>query len=201
MGAFAVAHQNLARSPQECTRLIPGAGLAHFQGCPERTRAEKEKQIMYEKRATVPDANSFAETGPTDGGIDQTIQTRRRLSRSYIPVYHVELVRDRTIQTGPRTAVHNADDVVEILRDELLRADREKLICLILNAKNVIVGMDIVSVGSLTSSIAHPREIFKAAILKNAAAIILSHGHPLCRALHNGCYADIAIMRREFRQG
>jgi DNA repair protein RadC len=47
-----------------------------------------------------------------------------------------------------------------------------------LNAKNVVIGMDIVSVGSLSASIAHPREIFKSAILKNAAAVILAHNHP-----------------------
>ena len=99
-------------------------------------------------------------------------------SLRYIPVYHVELVRDRSIKAEPRPSIHNSDDVVAMLQDELLTADREKLICLMLNAKNVVIGMDIVSVGSLTSSVAHPREIFKSAILKNAASIILSHGHP-----------------------
>ncbi len=105
-------------------------------------------------------------------------QVPAKQSARYIPVYHIELVRDRQIKVEPRHSVHNSDDVVAILQDELLSADREKLICLMLNAKNVVIGMDIVSVGSLTSSIAHPREIFKSAILKNAAAIILSHGHP-----------------------
>jgi len=47
-----------------------------------------------------------------------------------------------------------------------------------LNAKNVIIGMDVVSVGTLTQSCAHPRELFKAAILSNAASIILVHNHP-----------------------
>ncbi len=96
----------------------------------------------------------------------------------YIPVYHVELVRDRSIKAAPRPSIHNSDDVVAILQEELLSSDREKLVCLMLNAKNVIVGMDIVSIGTLTMSVAHPREIFKSAILKNAACIILSHGHP-----------------------
>ncbi|MBN1569638.1 MAG: DNA repair protein RadC [Acidobacteria bacterium] len=105
-------------------------------------------------------------------------QPPKRLSAKYIPVYHIELVRDRTIKVESSHSIHNSDDVVAILRDELLNADREKLICLMLNAKNAVIGMDIVSVGSLTASIAHPREIFKSAILKNAASIILSHGHP-----------------------
>ncbi len=99
-------------------------------------------------------------------------------SRIFIPVYHVELVRDRTIKSEGRRAVHNPDDVVAILRDELLSSDREKLIVLMLNSKNVVIGMEVVSIGTLTQSSAHPREIFKAAIIRNSAAIILSHGHP-----------------------
>ncbi len=115
-------------------------------------------------------------TGPAKPGAD--VQPQRRASRQYIPVYRVELVRERAIRIEPRRAIHNPDDVVAILKDELLKADREKLISIILNAKNIVIGMEVVSVGSLTASIAHPREIFKSAILKNAAAIILSHNHP-----------------------
>ena len=99
-------------------------------------------------------------------------------SAKYIPVYHVELVRERWIKVEPRQSIHNSDDVVAILQDELLKSDREKLVCLMLSAKNTIIGIDIVSVGTLTTSVAHPREIFKSAILKNAASIILSHCHP-----------------------
>jgi DNA repair protein RadC len=64
------------------------------------------------------------------------------------------LVRDRLIKAQPRLTIHNSDDVVAILRDELLQSDREKLVCLMLNTKNVVIGMEIVSVGSLTASIA-----------------------------------------------
>ena len=46
-----------------------------------------------------------------------------------------------------------------------------------LNAKNVVIGINVVSVGSLTSSIVHPREVLKPAILCNSAAIVLSHPH------------------------
>ncbi len=151
---------------------------------------EKENRTMYQKRATLTETlGKAAEVGTTDhpkpvigsSGSENdpaTGQAKRRPSKKYIPVYHIELGRDRLIKVEPPHAIHNADDVVAILRDELLQADREKLICLMLNAKNVVIGMEIVSVGSLTASIAHPREIFKAAILKNAAAIILVHNHP-----------------------
>lgn len=47
-----------------------------------------------------------------------------------------------------------------------------------LNTKNDVNSISTVSIGSLNSSIAHPREIFKTAILSNAANIILCHNHP-----------------------
>lgn len=47
-----------------------------------------------------------------------------------------------------------------------------------LNTKNAITGAHIVSTGSLNQTIVHPREVFKAALLNNAAAIILFHNHP-----------------------
>jgi DNA repair protein RadC len=105
-------------------------------------------------------------------------QSERRLSREYIPVYRVELVRERTVTGEQRHAIRNSDDVVPILKDELLKSDREKLISVMLNAKNVVIGMEAVSVGSLTASVVTPRELFKSAILASAAAIIISHNHP-----------------------
>ena len=124
---------------------------------------------MYQNRATlIGTLGKAADNGSTNnptslagssnsGGDRAAGQPKRGPSKKYIPVYHVELVRDRAIQVEPRTAIHNPDDVVAILRDELLQADREKLICLMLNTKNVVIGMDIVSVGSLSASIGHPR--------------------------------------------
>ncbi|NLT67797.1 MAG: DNA repair protein RadC [Acidobacteria bacterium] len=130
---------------------------------------------MNPKRATQ-NRNLFTAIEPETN--ENPAPARVPATAKYIPVYHVELVRDRLIKVEPRPSIHNPDDVVAILQEELLKSDREKLVCVMLNAKNRIIGMDIVSVGSLTASIAHPREIFKSAILKNAASILLSHGHP-----------------------
>ena len=47
-----------------------------------------------------------------------------------------------------------------------------------LNTKNKTIGLNMVSVGSLNSSIVHPREVFKLAILQNARSIIVAHNHP-----------------------
>ena len=56
--------------------------------------------------------------------------------------------------------------------------DREEMIVIGLDGKNRTLFFNSVSVGCLTSSIVHPREVFKPAILGNAVSIILVHNHP-----------------------
>ena len=134
---------------------------------------------LFEAAASAASINPPSLTNPSSNEQDNPAgQSRRAPSRHYIPVYRVELVRERTLTTEQRRSVHNSEDVIAILRDELLRYDREKLVCLLLNAKNVIIGMEVTSVGTLTQSIAAPREIYKSAIISSAAAIILAHPHP-----------------------
>jgi DNA repair protein RadC len=120
-------------------------------------------------------------TGLTTGTSPERVSAaggiKPELSEQYVPVYRVELVRERSIRIEPRRPIRNSEDVVALLKDELLKADREKLICLMLDAKNFIIGMEVVSVGTLTASLVSCRELFKAAILATAAAIIVSHPH------------------------
>lgn len=62
---------------------------------------------------------------------------------------------------------------------ELLKYDkREQFITILLNTKNEIITHLTISVGSLNSSIVHPREVFNAAVKKSAAAMVLLHNHP-----------------------
>ena len=56
--------------------------------------------------------------------------------------------------------------------------DREHFLALHLDSRHRVVSVEIVSIGTLGSSIVHPREVFKGAILANAAAIICAHNHP-----------------------
>lgn len=57
-------------------------------------------------------------------------------------------------------------------------ADREHFLVLYLNARNVVIHQETVSVGSLNANIVHPREVFRPAITEGAAAVILVHNHP-----------------------
>lgn len=67
------------------------------------------------------------------------------------------------------------------MRGFIGNCDREVLILIAMNVKSEPNLMQTISIGTLSGSFLHPREVFKAAILSNAASIILAHNHPsLC---------------------
>lgn len=74
-------------------------------------------------------------------------------------------------------AVRGPDDLTALLR-AVFPPDREAFVVVFLNARHETTGYNVVSVGSLNASIVHPREVFKVAILANAASVILAHNHP-----------------------
>lgn len=77
-----------------------------------------------------------------------------------------------------RPVVSSPADVDSLLRGRLADLDRECFVCVLLNAKNEVVGCPTISIGTLTSSLVHPREVFKPAIKASAANVILAHNHP-----------------------
>ena len=93
-------------------------------------------------------------------------------------VYELKVVRERKSGYGEKRRISCSADVVQAFRERFEKADREEFLVLLLDAKNKLLGFNVVSVGSLTSSLVHPREVFKPAILANAASIILLHNHP-----------------------
>ncbi len=92
-----------------------------------------------------------------------------------IPIYRVTLVRERTMPYGQ---LRSSTAASTLLTQYLAGADREHFVVLLLDRKNKIIGINTVSIGSLTASVVHPRECFKPAILANAAAIVCGHNHP-----------------------
>ena len=73
--------------------------------------------------------------------------------------------------------IKNSKDVLNLTYD-LREKKKEYLICLYLNARNVLIKKEIISVGLLDKSLLHPREIFHPAVELNSASIILVHNHP-----------------------
>ena len=93
-----------------------------------------------------------------------------------IPVYRVTLVREGKMPTY-ESRIRSSANAYSVLQEFLADTDREHFVILMLDQKNQVIGLHTVSVGSLTASVVHPRETFKAAILANAAAIICGHQH------------------------
>ena len=78
---------------------------------------------------------------------------------------------------GVLPAISNPADAIPMI-SEIKDERKEHFICLYLNARNQIIHKETVSIGSLSASIVHPREVFLAAITHSAASIILAHNHP-----------------------
>lgn len=98
----------------------------------------------------------------------------------FISAYRISLVRDERISFSAQ-ALYNPTHAQKCLQNmirEMGQPDREHFCVLMLNAKNITIGMNIVSIGGLSSAPVHPREVLKPAILANAAALILAHNHP-----------------------
>ena len=70
------------------------------------------------------------------------------------------------------------DEVKGVFRQYLGEVDREYFLVAMLDQKHKVIGINTVSMGSLTASVVHPREVMKPAILSNAAALMCCHNHP-----------------------
>lgn len=86
-------------------------------------------------------------------------------------------VIDGTKEQKKSTTITGASDVYKEMLF-LTSKDREHFYILCLNAKNFITHTELITIGTLTNSLAHPREVFRPAIKNNSASIICVHNHP-----------------------
>ena len=95
-----------------------------------------------------------------------------------LPRYRIMLVKEAedTFTSYPR--YQNSRELFETFREELSALDREFFFMITLDSKNRTIGYHTISMGSLSSSVVHPREVFKPAILENSAAVVFLHNHP-----------------------
>lgn len=111
--------------------------------------------------------------------------------------YGLDQVSVRLVKEQPLLAnegITNPESAVRILADAFRDYDREVVGVVHLRNDNVPINMTIASIGTLNSSLAHPREIMKAAFLSNAASILLFHNHPSGRL--EPSKEDIALTNR-----
>jgi DNA repair protein RadC len=89
----------------------------------------------------------------------------------------LELGRRAGRVPAARARVDSAEAAARELADMAL-LDREQFRVLLLNTKHLLLGWEVVGVGGLDQVAVHPREVFKPAIRRSAAAVILGHNHP-----------------------
>ena len=83
-----------------------------------------------------------------------------------------DLMEQKGIGTAKATTIAAAVELGKRI------STREHFFVLFLNPKHAVLGMETVSIGTLSSSLVHPREVFKQAIKRSASAVILAHNHP-----------------------
>jgi DNA repair protein RadC len=94
-----------------------------------------------------------------------------------INLVSVKLVREGSILYKTRS-ISTSGDAAGIGRQFLEDLDREQVMVCCLDNKNQPTAINVVSIGTNNTSLIHPREVFKVAVLSNAASIILYHNHP-----------------------
>lgn len=102
----------------------------------------------------------------------------------------------RRLATGMaiRPIIAQPADCAALVMESMRHLDQEHFQVVLLNVKNQVLGIELVSVGGLSATLAHPREIFRLAIRRNASAVVLCHNHPSGDPAPSP--EDIAITRR-----
>lgn len=74
--------------------------------------------------------------------------------------------------------ITSPEEIIGLIRSKISDFSKEQFLVISLDTRNRPLGIDNVSIGTLTASLVHPRETFECAIRKHAASIIVSHNHP-----------------------
>lgn len=103
-----------------------------------------------------------------------TEQLREHLQYK-IPQIRLALLREPIQEPLPNICTpRDLEPYLEPLR----HMSEENFVCLHLNVLLQVTGFHLVSQGTVSTSLAHPREVFKAAILNNAYSVVVAHNHP-----------------------
>lgn len=94
-----------------------------------------------------------------------------------INIVKCQLVKEKTMAYAFKT-ISKPSDIARIIKAYIGNSDRENFVVVCMDNKNNVTAINTVSIGNINSTIAHPREIFKIAILANSAGIVIAHNHP-----------------------
>ncbi len=144
--------------------------LADLLAPPWRGREERAR-LLLERGDLAALAATNEPTLMALGGLSPV--QARRLAAAFALAREVERAR-----RAPRASLRSAARVFHLMAPELAGLECETFHVLILDAKHRLRARELVSQGTLTASLVHPREVFRAAIRLSAAALVVVHNHP-----------------------
>lgn len=121
------------------------------------------------------------------------------MRRTHTPLYAVKLERTGTVVREGSKFCEDAKVAAALLSEFIGDAPVEHFVMLAMDARRRVIGLSEVSIGTLSASLVHPREVFKPAILLNAATIVVGHNHP--SGDHTPSPEDREVTRRIQRAG
>ncbi len=111
-----------------------------------------------------------------------------------IPGFRIALVREPGVKLNERPLLRTPGDAAPFLAQYIGDLDREAFVVAMLTVRHRVIGLHTVSVGCLTSSLVHAREVFKPAILSGSAGLLIAHNHP--SGDPEPSMEDVALTRR-----
>lgn len=101
-------------------------------------------------------------------------KTQREKHKAFVDLYHMSaaLSHENPVISCPEDAISFMHSVMKHIHE------KEALMAVFLNTKNRVIDYEEISLGTIDSSIVHPREVFRNAIINKAYSIILCHNHP-----------------------
>ncbi|WP_047984042.1 RadC family protein [Ornithinibacillus californiensis] len=158
LGANHLSNQELlaillgSGTKSESVMTLANRVLMHFEG------------LKLLKDATIEELTAIKGIGSAKGVlILSALELGKRLSQ-YKP--------------NDRYVIRSPEDGADYIMEEMRNLNQEHFVVIFLNTKNQIIHRQTIFIGSLNASIVHPREVFREAVKRSAASIIVAHNHP-----------------------
>lgn len=124
---------------------------------------------------------------------EQERDRRKKQPAKRVNIVSVRLVKESSLLYKER-AVRSSESAYQLLKQFVGNTDREYFVVVCLDTKNQPTSINVCHIGDINSSICHPREVIKPAILSNAASILVGHTHP--SGIPQPSQEDILVTKR-----
>jgi DNA repair protein RadC len=88
------------------------------------------------------------------------------------------LTKEKNLRINKSVVIRSPKDLFPLLKEKITNFYKEHFIVTSLDSRNKVISINTISIGTLNSSLIHPRETFESAIRNHAAGIIICHNHP-----------------------